>query len=84
MRRRPFGEPPVDRQTADPLDARVRPRRRWRRWLFGLLCLAAILATYAVALQWFSQLVGDDVQSSIRALPTADDNGVTQKSPGPR
>lgn len=51
----------------------VKPRRRLLRWMIGLAIVLALLAAYALALQWVTTRVNDDVQKSIRELPVSDE-----------
>ncbi|MGO1541431.1 MAG: hypothetical protein ACTHZI_01460 [Luteimonas sp.] len=46
---------------------------RWRRWLIGLVVLGVLLATWAVALLWFTGQVADGVESSINLAPAVEE-----------
>jgi hypothetical protein len=50
------------------------PQPTHRRWKVGVLVLVALLAAYAVALQWVTEQVSQDVESSLRDVPVLDDH----------
>lgn len=47
---------------------------RARRWLTVAVVVVALLAIYGLALRWITLQVGEDVQQSLRAVPTLDDH----------
>jgi hypothetical protein len=50
------------------------PRTPHRRWKAGVLVLVALLAVYALALQWVTEQVSQDVENSLRDVPVLDDH----------
>lgn len=53
---------------------------RLRRWLIVLLVVGVLLAVYALALQWASEELGEDMLDSMREVPVIED--VHHKPPG--
>lgn len=56
-----------------PPDVPAPARPRWQRWLYVVAALMVLLAAYAIALRWFSDRIGVDMERNLRDAPAIDD-----------